>query len=153
MSLRTVTLIVGGTSEARAAAGRRVAEERGAETLFEDHGAAAWPFRRHAGGHVPADADFVVAPDVHEAFPAGQTGGTRLVLTQSTYQLQRWLDWLDARRGKVHLVAEADREGLRRNAPEAFSGRGPWARANLIEVEPERTERAERSEGRSDRDD
>jgi tetratricopeptide (TPR) repeat protein len=153
LSLGPVTLIVGGTSEARAAAGRRVAEEHGAENLFDDHGAAVWPFRRHVGGHVPADADLVVAHDIHEAFPAGQAGGTRLVLTQSTYQLQRWLDWLDARRGRVYLVAEADREAMRRNAPEAFAGRGPWARVNLIEVEPERTERAERSEGRSDRDD
>jgi tetratricopeptide (TPR) repeat protein len=153
VSLGPVTLIVGGTSEARAAAGRRVAEERGAANLFEDRGTAVWPFRRHAGGHVPADADMLVARDIHDAFPAGQTGGTRLVLTQSTYQLQRWLDWLDARRGAVHLVADADREGLRRNAPEALAGRGPWARVNLIEVEPERTERAERSEGRSDRDD
>ena len=153
MSLGPVTLIVGGTSEARAAAGRRVAEEHGATNPFDDHGAAVWPFKRHPGGHVPADADLVVARDIHEAFPSGQTGGTRLVLTQSAYQLQRWLDWLDARNGSVHLVAEADREAMRRNAPEAFAARGPWARVNVIEVEPERTERAERSEGRSDRDD
>ena len=148
-----ITLIVGGTSEARAAAGRRVADERGAANPFDDRGTATWPFRRHAGGHVPADADLIVAHDIHEAFPAGQTGGTRLVLTQSTYVLQRWLDWLDARGGAVHLVADADREALRRNAPEALAGRGPWARVNLIEVQPERTERAERSEGRFDRDD
>lgn len=153
VNLGAVTLIVGGSSEARAAAGRRVAEERGAANLFEDYGAAVWPFKRHAGGHIPADADLIVVRDVHEAFPAGQTGGTRLVLTQSTYQLQRWLNWLDTRRGKVHLVAEADREALNRNAPEAFAGRGPWARVNLIEVAPARTERAERSEGRSHRDD
>jgi tetratricopeptide (TPR) repeat protein len=153
VSVGPITLIVGGTAEARAAAGRRVAEERGAANVFDDLGAAAWPFRRHAGGHVPADADLIVARDVHEAFPAGQTGGTRLVLTQSSYLLQRWLDWLDTRGGRVHLVAEADREAMRRNAPEAFAGRGPWARVNLIEVSPERTERAERSEGRADRDD
>lgn len=102
---------------------------------------------------MPPGTDLVVAQDIHDAFLSGQTGGTRLVLTQSTYQLQRWLDWLDGRRGRVHLVGEADREALRRNAPEAFAGRGPWARVNVIEVEPERTERAERSEGRSDRDD
>jgi tetratricopeptide (TPR) repeat protein len=148
-----VTLIVGGTSEARAAASRRIAEERGAEIVFHDDGAAVWPFKRHAGGHIPARTDLVIVPDAHEAFPAGQTGGTRLVLTQSTYQLQRWLDWLETRGGPIHLVAEADREAMNRNAPEALAGRGPWARVNLIEVAPARTERAERSEGRSDRDD
>ncbi len=152
LSIGPVTLIVGGTSEARAAAGRRVADERGAANPFEDLGSAAWPFRRLAAGHVPPDADVVVARDIHDAFPAGQSGGTRLVLTQSAYQLQRWLDWLIARPG-VHLVAEADREALRRNAPEAFAGRGPWAHVNLIEVQPERAERAERSAGISERDD
>jgi tetratricopeptide (TPR) repeat protein len=152
LSLLPVTLIVGGTSEARAAAGRRVADERGAARPFADHGTAGWPFRRNVARHVPANADLIIAPDVHEAFPAGQAGGTRLVLTQSTYQLQRWLDWLDAHDG-VHLVLEADREALRRNAPEAFAGRGPWARVDLIEVEPPRTERAERSEGQTGRDD
>jgi tetratricopeptide (TPR) repeat protein len=153
VSLGPVTLIVGGTSEARAAAALRVADERGAATPFEDHGTAAWPFRRHVGGHIPADADLIIAPNVHDAFPAGQSGGTRLVLTQSSYQVQRWLDWLDARSDGVHLVLEADREAMRRNAPEALSGRGPWARVNLIEVEPQRTERSERSDGRADRDD
>jgi tetratricopeptide (TPR) repeat protein len=62
------------------------------------------------------------------------------------------LDWLDTRGGGVHLVGDTDREALRRNAPEAFAGRGPWTRVNLIEVEPDRSERSERSEGRSDRD-
>ena len=134
------------------AAARRVADERGAENPFEDHGPAAWPFRRHATGHVPPDTDLVVARDIHDAFPAGQSGGTRLVLTQSSYQLQRWLDWLLTRPG-VHLVVDADHEALQRNAPEAFAGRGPWAHANLIEVQPVRTERAERSASAADRDD
>jgi tetratricopeptide (TPR) repeat protein len=153
LSLGPVTLIVGGSSEARAAAGRRVADDLGASSLFEDAGAATWPFRRHVAEHVPRDADLIVVRDVHDAFPPGQAGGTRLVLTQSVYQLQRWLDWLEARGPDIHLVVEADREALRRNAPEALEGRGPWARAVLIEVEPQRTERAERSHGRADRED
>lgn len=103
--------------------------------------------------HVPATADLVHVRDIHDAFPAGQRGATRLVLTQSSYQLQRCLDWLDARGGAVHLVAETDREALRRTAPEAFAARGPWARVTLIEVEPERADRSERSEGVADRDD
>ena len=152
MNLGPVTLIVGGTSEARSAAAQRVADERGARNPFDDRGTATWPFRRHPLAHIPADADLIGAREIHDAFPGGQTGSTRLVLTQSAYQLQKWLDWLDTRRG-VHLVGDTDREALRRNAPEAFAGRGPWSRVNFIEVEPDRTERAERSEGRSDRDD
>lgn len=153
MAPGTLTLIVGGTSEARAAAAAREIGERRAQHVFDDRGVAAWPFRRHPAAHVPAGADLIRAYDFHEAFPAGQSGATRLVLTQSTYQVQRWLDWLDGRRGKTHLVADADYEGMKRNAPEAFNARGPWGRVNFIEVSPERTERSERSEGRSQRDD
>jgi tetratricopeptide (TPR) repeat protein len=149
----TVTLVVGGTPEARTAAARRVAEECGATTIFEDRGTAAWPFRRHAAAHVPPDADLVFVRDLQDAFPAGQSGSTRLVLTQSSYQLQRWIDWLPAGGRDRHLVAEADREALRRGAPEAFTGRGPWALVSVIEVAPGGGERAERSEGRSNDDD
>jgi tetratricopeptide (TPR) repeat protein len=149
----TVTLIVGGTAEARAVAARRVAAERHATKAFDDRGVASWAFRRHPATHIPPDADLIRVHDLHEAFPSGQTGATRLVLTQSTYQVQRWLDWLDGRGGRVHLVGDADYEAMRRNAPEAFSGRGPWAHVTLIEVSPDRTQRAERSEGRSRRDD
>jgi tetratricopeptide (TPR) repeat protein len=149
----TLTLIVGGSAEARAAAAQRVAEEREATNPFDDSGVASWPFRRHPAVHVPPDADLIGAHDFHEAFPAGQTGATRLVLTQSTYQVQRWLDWLGGRRGRVHLVADADREAMLRNAPEAFSGRGPWAQVTLLEVSPERTERSERSSGGATRED
>jgi len=152
LKLGPITLVVGGTSEARAAAARRVADERNATNVFEDLGTATWPFRRHPAAHVPSDADLVWARDFHEAFPAGQTGGTRLVLTQSTYQLQRWLDWLRGRKGAIHLVGDAVGEAMRRNAPEAFEARGPWAHVNFIEVQPEHTERSERSGGQSNRD-
>ena len=104
--------------------------------------AAVWPFRRDiigsSTGHIapdePTSRRAIHIPDLHEAFPAGQTAGTRLVLTQSSYQLQRWLDWLDAHPG-VEVAASADPEILRRVAPDAFAGRGPWSRIELSEGE------------------
>src|SRR6185295_13703864 len=30
--------------------------------------------------------------EIHDAFPNAQSSGTRLILTQSTYLLQKWLD-------------------------------------------------------------
>jgi tetratricopeptide (TPR) repeat protein len=70
-----------------------------------------------------------VIPDLHTAFPAGQTAGTRLVLTQPTYQLQRWLDWLGTRPGVTVLgeMVAADPRLL----AEALARRGPWSRIDL----------------------
>ncbi len=91
-----------------------------------------WPFQR----------DVVVTPcppgaviwirDLHLAFPGGQTAGTRLILTQSTYQLQRWLDWLDAT-PEIAVVADAHRASLERSSPEAFAHRGPWSRVTIVD--------------------
>ena len=64
---------------------------------------------------------------LHRAFPAGPDGGTRLVLTQSTYQLQRWLDWLDAHPARHRRSATA-RAASPAQSREAFAQRGPWAR-------------------------
>lgn len=136
---------VGGSREARAAAA--VAHLRAAASrtpglrvvLVEDAG--AWPFERQVGLEAPPGPLAIWARNLHEAFPAGQTGSTRLVLTQSTYQLQRWLDWMDAR-GSVIWIADADALALRRVAPEAFSRRGPWRRISLVELR----ERAKRSD-------
>ena len=83
---------------------------------------------------LPATGALVIrAPRLEEAFPAGQTGSTRLVLTQSGYQLQRWLDWMDAR-GNAAMVADADAAALRRVAPEAFQGRGPWSTVEIVDA-------------------
>ncbi|MGH9346415.1 MAG: tetratricopeptide repeat protein [Vicinamibacterales bacterium] len=128
--------------EALRAAGARVHRVRSAD----------WPFTRRVAEGLPVVGPLAVhAPDLQAAFPAGQSGSTRLVLTQSTYQLQRWIDWLD-RRGDVVLVAEADRERLLQAAPEAFRRRGPWSRVDLVEIDgsPESSEgpsgtRSERS--------
>ena len=55
-------------------------------------------------------------------FPTRQAGGTRLVLTQSTYLLQKWIDRLD---DGDRIIATADRAALERCAPEALQARGP----------------------------
>ena len=68
------------------------------------------------------------------AFPNQQTRGTRLILTQSTYLLQRVIDVLG---NEGQIVATADRAALERNAPEAFYGRGPWRYFELIELPEE----------------
>jgi tetratricopeptide (TPR) repeat protein len=98
----------------------------------EDLTAANWPFQRDV---IPAHADAPVIwiRDLHLGFPAGQTPGTRLVLTQSTYQLQRWLDWLD-RTPDVQVAADAAGAALQRSTPEAMAGRGPWGRIAIVHV-------------------
>ena len=136
---------VGGSREARTAAVLAHLRAAAARTpglrvaLVEDAG--GWPFERHAGLDAPRGPLAVWARNLHEAFPAGQAGSTRLVLTQSTYLLQRWLDWMDAR-GSVTVIADADALALRRAAPEAFSARGPWRRISLVEL----GDRAKRSD-------
>ncbi len=104
----------------------------------EDSTTASWPFRRHItpSGDPPAR---IRLPHLHRAFPAGQTSGTRLVLTQATYQLQRWLDWLDAHPAVI-VVGDLS-AAPSAQAREAFSRRGPWARiaveaVPLREAEP-----------------
>jgi tetratricopeptide (TPR) repeat protein len=91
----------------------------------EDTTAGSWPFRRHVtpSGDPPHR---IRLRGLHRAFPAGQTAGTRLVLTQPTYQLQRWLDWLDAHPSVVALGDCAAAPAAL--AREAFAQRGPWAR-------------------------
>jgi tetratricopeptide (TPR) repeat protein len=126
--------IVGGRRQLRDAAAR----ERLPTSASHAAGtppASRWPFVREVlpadpGGTSPA----VLIPDLHLAFPAGQTPGTRLVLTQSTYQLQRWVDWLE-KKPDVTVVAHASRGALSRGAPEAFARRGPWSRIERIDLD------------------
>lgn len=99
----------------------------------EDESASSWPFRRNVcPPTAPAPGTAVVIPFLHRAFPDGQTGPTHLVLTQSTYQLQRWLDWLDANPQTIVV-------GDLTNAPidvqrDARTRRGPWSRLEIVEV-------------------
>jgi tetratricopeptide (TPR) repeat protein len=65
-------------------------------------------------------------------------------VTQSTYLLQKWLDVLGER---DRIVATADRDELMHNAPEAFSGRGPWRFFELTDTSTtEETEDTEQFE-------
>ena len=93
--------------------------------------ASEWPFRRHVTPP-PSNATAIHIRSLHLAFPAGQVAGTRLVLTQSTYQLQRWLDWASATPG-VTLTADANAAALRQGAAEAFVRRGPWSRIEIVD--------------------
>ena len=106
--------------------GRRHESVVFAGAAADDATATSWPFRRHVTPPGPAFPSLIRLVRLHLAFPAGQTGGTRLVLTQSTYQLQRWLDWLDAHPAVIVLgdYSSASPEQSR----EAFAQRGPWAR-------------------------
>ena len=90
----TNLLIVGGS---------RAERERAA--VAEEHTVAA-----HAAAIVSLDSTWLafirpsraLLPDsnprlirireIHDAFPNAQSSGTRLILTQSTYLLQKWLD-------------------------------------------------------------
>jgi hypothetical protein len=131
-------VVIGGSREARAAGVRRHIEHALAThasmqadvrvsrgSLLQDDSAWCWPFQRQVTPQAPPTPAIVWIRDLHEAFPAGQTAGTRLVLTQATYQLQRWLDWLQ-RHPHVSVVADAETSALARGAPEYAAGRGPW---------------------------
>jgi tetratricopeptide (TPR) repeat protein len=92
----------------------------------DDPTAGSWPFGRHVTPQDAAPPPRIRLTRLHRAFPAGQTSGTRLVLTQATYQLQRWLDWLSAHPSVTVLGdCSAATPALAR---EAFAQRGPWAR-------------------------
>jgi tetratricopeptide (TPR) repeat protein len=88
------------------------------------------PFMRMDAIALPPAPRTVVIESIDRAFPDAQKGGTRLVLTQSTYLLQKWIDRLDE---GDRIVATADREALERCAPEAFQGRGCWSAFETVE--------------------
>ena len=92
----------------------------------EDDTAGSWPFRRHVTPAGPAPPPRIRLLALHRAFPAGQKSGARLVLTQATYQLQRWLDWLEGNPGVVVLGDYSAASAAQ--SREAFAQRGPWAR-------------------------
>lgn len=98
----------------------------------EDSTAGSWPFRRHVTPAGSTPPPRIRLRRLHRAFPAGQTSGTRLVLTQATYQLQRWLDWLDANPSIVVLGDYSAASPAQ--AREAFAQRGPWARIAVDSV-------------------
>jgi tetratricopeptide (TPR) repeat protein len=110
--------------------------------------AAVLPFIRPApalfgGARTPR---VVRIDDVERAFPNRQTGGIRLVLTQSTYLVQKWIDLLDP---DDSIILTADRAALERCAEEAFAGRGPWATFEIIDLDNDTKETKETKETRA----
>src|SRR5919204_301972 len=137
--LRAV-LIVGGSRTERLDRARVWVEhalsENPALVVWRGENPERWPFRPIAVG-LPSEATPLVwVNDIEHAFPNHQVGGTRLVLTQSTYVLQKWCDLLATRSGSLFLAVGSE-NGLERNAPEVFAGRGPWGRFTIRRVAPE----------------
>jgi len=66
----------------------------------------------------------LVADRVERAFPNRQLGGARLILTHSTYLVQKWIDVL-GEQGRIALAG--DNAALSAAAPEIAQRRGPWA--------------------------
>ena len=94
--------------------------------------AGTLPFLRADDVALPPAPRVLLLDDADRAFPDAQAGGTRLVLTQSIYVLQKWVDRLDE---GDRIVATADRDALQRCAPEAFQSRGPWQSFDIINTE------------------
>jgi tetratricopeptide (TPR) repeat protein len=81
---------------------------------------------------LPPSPRVVLLHDLERAFPDAQVGGTRLVLTQSTYVLQTWIDRLaDGDR----IIATADRAALELCAPESLNARGPWRAFEIVDMD------------------
>ena len=102
---------------------------------------------RRAGALAASHSSAVRLDDLERACPNNQKGGTRLVLTQSTYVMQALVDSLSA---EVVVIATADRAALERNAPEAFDRRGPWHLFDLVDASaPEKNSTTEDTEDES----
>ena len=132
-------LILGGSSAARAHAALASVPPTHPVVRLD---ASMLPFTRVIEIALPSPPRAVVINEIDRAFPDHQLGGTRLVLTQSTYLLQKWIDRLEQ---GDRIVATADRAALERCAPEAFQGRGPWQYFDIIntnDTEDAKDERA-----------
>ena len=101
--------------------GRRDADRvRAALTVPADH----LPFIRPEAIALPERPRGLVVDHVERAFPNHQSRGTRLILTQSAYVIQKWIDVLGPDAG---ICLTGDDAALRRSAPEIFARRGPWS--------------------------
>jgi len=134
----TAVLITGGCRGARIDAALRLVYERfdaSARTVVLcDPDPAGWLFRSVERPPLPADAEPVLlVNDLELAFPDHQAGTPRFILTQSAYLLQRRLDMLDLF-PRAFLIATAEETALGAGAPEAFAGRGPWHRVQVVRL-------------------
>ncbi len=121
-------LILGGSSDDR----RRLAHTNVPDThVVVPLDSGTLPFVRAGDVVLPPSPRVLLLHDVECAFPNAQVGGTRLVLTQSTYLLQTWIDRLS---DSDCIIATADRAALERCAPEALRGRGPWGAFTIVDT-------------------
>ena len=121
-------LIVGGTRDRRIAAARALS---GPHRAAID--ATVLPFVRLTRAVLDgAPARDLLIDGIERAFPNAQSGGTRLVLTQSTYVVQKLLDLLETH---GRLIVTADRAPLQQRASEAFQARGPWAAFEVVDLD------------------
>ena len=121
-------LVIGGTREERLRFARGA--EAGAPAIPLD--TRTLPFVRPEDIQMPPAPRVIVLEDAERAFPDAQAGGTRLVLTQSTYLVQKWVDRLGA---DDRIIATADRAVLERCAPEALQGRGAWEAFAILDLD------------------
>jgi tetratricopeptide (TPR) repeat protein len=84
-----------------------------------------WPFVHPLPPPVTGDVREFRAAKVHEAFENHQTASTRLVTTNASYLMQVLLHAIGDR--DIRIVVAADRDLIARHAPEALTGRGPFA--------------------------
>ena len=122
------TLLLGGSRDDRHRASRSPIPATHTPVILNT---ATLPFTRAEDVALPPSPRVLLLDDIEQAFPDAQTGGTRLVLTQSTYLMQTWIDRLDQ---GDRIVATADRAALERCAPEALQGRGPWGAFEIVDT-------------------
>jgi tetratricopeptide (TPR) repeat protein len=127
------TLIVGGTRAARIDLADRLARASAVPSSLHRHvEAAALSFSGVDDARRPeTGAGLLRIDDVEQAVPNRQRNGTRLILTQSGYLLQRLLDVCP----ESSIIVTGDREELETAAPEALQGRGPWRSFTVQEAE------------------
>jgi tetratricopeptide (TPR) repeat protein len=128
-----IKVFIGGSRDARAAAVRDAFPNTTSPPLREIHSARFWPQLRYVmppiQRPVASGSATLWFRDLHLAFPPQQMPGIRLVLTQSTYQLQRVLDALDS--NPSYAVVADGGDTLR---TEAAGRRGPWARIDVHDL-------------------
>ena len=131
-------LLLGGAARDRRRAARLQVPDTHTPFVLD---AGTLPFTRPAAIALPPSPRALVIDDLELAFPDAQAGGTRLVLTQSSYLLQKWVDRLDE---GDRIVATGDRAALERCAPEIFQARGCWS-AFRVEDTTETTDTEEQT--------
>jgi tetratricopeptide (TPR) repeat protein len=123
------TLIIGGSETERHRAARTRACAINTSIALD---AGTLPFTRVAEVVRPPSPLVVFIDDLERAFPNAQVGGTRLVLTQSMYLVQKWIDALGP---DDRIIATAGRGSLADAAPEALQSRGPWRGFEVIDLD------------------